>query len=121
MSTSKTILIADDEYSIVSYQKEIIENYQPGHEIIVSYDGADAFQKYKRYKPELLLVDVAMPIMSGLELIKSIFKIGEKPLIWAITGNCNRTKMIQLKELVNDKILLKPFKNNDIEYILDIL
>ncbi len=65
----KKILIADDEPEIVEIVKRMLENE---YEIITAYDGEEAYEKAKKEKPDLILLDILMPKMDGWETLKKI-------------------------------------------------
>ncbi|HPU43409.1 MAG TPA: response regulator, partial [Dictyoglomaceae bacterium] len=81
------VIIADDEKIIREGIKKVIDWQKEGFKIICdASDGVDAYKKITRLKPELCLIDIKMPGLDGLELIKRITeeKIDTKVII--ITG-----------------------------------
>jgi two-component system response regulator YesN len=71
------ILIVDDEPLILTGIENIIINEFNGcTEIIKGFDGIDALDKLKNFKPDLIITDICMPEMSGLELIEKVSKSG---------------------------------------------
>ena len=104
---SKKVLVVDDEPCIRDLLKEIL--FELGIDAHEACDGSDALGKYKRLKYDLLLVDVKMPKMSGIELVKLIRKQDDKTKIIMVTS-CSEKGIIE--ELVPLKIqgwFLKPF------------
>ena len=63
--SKKTILIADDEPFIRDILTQSLEHY---YRIITAKDGLEALEKAKKEKPDLIILDVDMPNMSGLEV-----------------------------------------------------
>lgn len=59
------ILVADDEKNIADTLKLILTG--AGYEVAVAYDGIDAVKKAKEWSPDLLLSDVFMPLLSGID------------------------------------------------------
>ena len=70
MAKKAKILLADDEEDI----KTVISLYlgSKGYEVVTAYDGLDAIDKAKTEKPDLILLDVMMPIMNGFEVCQKL-------------------------------------------------
>ena len=64
--TKKTILLADDEEDI----KTVITIYleSQGYRVLTAFDGLDALDKIQSEKPDLIFLDIMMPIMNGFEV-----------------------------------------------------
>jgi len=67
---SKKVLVVDDEEHILKAVKVVLEG--EGHEVIVAENGAMALLKIKEYAPALVLLDMMMPGLSGIETLKCI-------------------------------------------------
>jgi len=65
----KKILIADDEPEIVDIVRKMLENE---YDVVTAYDGEEAYQKAKKEKPNLILLDILMPKLDGWEALKKI-------------------------------------------------
>jgi two-component system, chemotaxis family, chemotaxis protein CheY len=67
------ILIVDDDYPIRTlYQFLFME---AGHTPVVAENGAKALEKMETFTPDLMLVDISMPVMDGVEFIKQVHKL----------------------------------------------
>ncbi len=66
----KTILVVDDEFDLTSTLRAILEG--EGYGVETCANGREALEHLKRHKPDLLLMDVMMPILSGLEVLKTM-------------------------------------------------
>ena len=88
-NVTKRILIVDDERTVVEMLTEFFKQFQHGHayEVAVARDGADATIVLLRGKYDLIVLDMHMPRMSGLELLKQIRGLGVKVPVIMITGN----------------------------------
>ncbi|MDP2245402.1 response regulator transcription factor [Pseudomonas sp.] len=71
---SKTVLIADDEPNIVISLEFLLE--QAGYQVMVAHDGQEALEAIQRKPPDLVLLDVMMPRLSGFDVCQ---KIRENP------------------------------------------
>jgi two-component system OmpR family response regulator len=76
MTERRKILIADDEPSI----REIlsIQLARMGYEVLIAGDGAEALTVYEKEKPDLVILDVMMPRMNGLEACQKIRALEKK-------------------------------------------
>ena len=78
------IIIIDDDHLVVNSLKTIIE--ASGIEVLaVGYDGVDAIELFKEHKPDLVLMDIRMEKLSGIEATKEILSIDENAKILLIT------------------------------------
>lgn len=68
----KKIMIVDDEESLVELVKALLE--REGFEVIEAYNGKECLEKLKSIKPDLILLDLMMPGMSGREVLEKIRK-----------------------------------------------
>lgn len=78
------IIIVDDDHLVVNSLKTIIS--ANGIEILaVGYDGYQAIELYKKYRPDLILMDIRMEKMNGIDATKKILKIDSNAKILLIT------------------------------------
>ena len=64
------IVVAEDHEDILFVLKRALE--RAGHEVITAVDGAEALEAVQRYRPDVVVTDVDMPRMSGLDLCRAI-------------------------------------------------
>jgi DNA-binding response OmpR family regulator len=70
MAETKKILVVDDEEHVVA---AIVTNLQlEGYEVIPAYNGAEALELVREEKPDLVVLDVMMPEMSGWEVLQNL-------------------------------------------------
>ncbi len=75
---SKILLIEDDALFVKMYQKKLAHE---GLELIAAYDGEEGVEKTKSEKPDLIILDLMLPKMSGSDVLK---KIKEDPELGSI-------------------------------------
>ncbi len=75
------ILIAEDNEISLNLLKEIFARQIPGAEILTAEDGKQALQSFKKHDPDIILMDVQMPIMDGISATREIRKLSEVPII----------------------------------------
>jgi len=68
--TPKKVLVCDDEKHIVRLIQVNLE--RQGYEVVTAYDGRDAIAKIKSEKPNLIVLDVMMPYIDGIEVLRWI-------------------------------------------------
>lgn len=86
---TKRVLIVDDEPSVIAVLTEFFGHFQHGHtyEITSAHDGADALVTLLRGQFDIVLLDMHMPRMGGLELLKQIRGLGVQVPVMVITAN----------------------------------
>jgi two-component system alkaline phosphatase synthesis response regulator PhoP len=106
------ILIVDDEKDIVELLSYNL--VKEGYEIEVAYDGEEAIKKAKIFKPHLILLDIMMPKMNGIEVCETLremddFKIGKSIIIF-LTARSEDYSQIAGLEAGADDYIAKPIK-----------
>jgi DNA-binding response OmpR family regulator len=103
---SKTILVVDDERHLVS----LVEKYllKEGYRVVTAYNGQDALNVARHEKPDLIILDIMMPVMDGYEFIRNWRKDNETPIILLTAKVEDDEKVIGL-ELGSDDYITKPF------------
>ena len=100
------ILIVDDEPQITRVLRTSLQSN--GHEVTVAQDGMDALQKFLKAQPELVITDLAMPGMDGIELTREIRQRSQVPVIVLSVRSQDAAKVAALDEGADDYIT-KPF------------
>src|ERR1700690_4248324 len=100
------ILIVDDEPQITRVLRASLQSN--GHEGTVGQDGMEALAKFMKAQPELVITDLAMPGMDGIELTREIRARSQVPVIVLSVRNQDAQKVAALDEGADDYIT-KPF------------
>jgi len=103
------VLVVDDEEHIVELIKFNLENN--GYDVVTAFDGKQALEKAKEEKPDLIILDLMLPIIDGIDVCKKIKnddKIGSVPIIMLTAKNDEADKVIGL-EIGADDYMTKPF------------
>jgi DNA-binding response OmpR family regulator len=100
------ILICDDEKDIVSALEIYLSS--DGYQIYKAYNGEEALEMMKRYSIDLVLLDVMMPKMDGIQTITEIRKTSNVPVIF-LTAKSEDTDMILGLNIGADDYITKPF------------
>lgn len=111
-----TILYAED-------MAETRENYgsfleSTFRKAYLAEDGEAAWELYKKHKPDILLLDINMPRLDGLELAKRIRENDKSTKIIILTAYADQEKLLLATELHLTKYLQKPIKRNELKETL---
>jgi len=103
------ILLADDLSFMRMVQKEILE--EKGYVIVgEASDGLEAIEFYKRLSPDIIILDITMPHMNGLEAMHKIFEIDKNAKIVMCSALGQQQLIVEaIKSGVKD-FIVKPFK-----------
>jgi len=105
------ILIADDNKQITSILSEYAK--KDGYTPIVAFDGGEALDKFDKENPDILLLDVMMPIKDGFEVCRDIRKVSNVPIIM-ITARGEDFERIMGLEIGADDYIVKPFSPGEV-------
>lgn len=100
------ILIADDDREICDLLEIYINN--EGHEVIKAYDGKEAYQKFLNTDPDCMILDVMMPEMDGLEVVKKVREVSQIPILMLSAKTADMDKIRGLAKGADDYVI-KPF------------
>lgn len=100
------LLIADDNKQITSVLAEYAK--KEGHTVEIATDGVETIEKFKRFEPDLILLDVMMPRMDGFEVCRDIRRDSNVPIIM-ITARGEDFEKIMGLDIGADDYIVKPF------------
>jgi two-component system alkaline phosphatase synthesis response regulator PhoP len=107
----KTILVVDDEPKIVQLARDYLEH--AGFAVITAADGPTALHATRSSKPDLIVLDLGLPQLDGLDVTRSIRKDSNVPIIMLTARSEESDKLIGL-ELGADDYLTKPFSPKEL-------
>lgn len=105
------ILVVDDERQITRVLRGSLESH--GYEVFVAQDGIEAMRLYEKSAPDLVITDLSMPNMDGVELTQSIRKLGQTPIIVLSVREQDQTK-VQALDAGADDYMTKPFSTPEL-------
>jgi DNA-binding response OmpR family regulator len=111
----KILYVEDDEIARengVEYLQNFFETIYEASDAIV------ALQLYEKYKPDIIITDIQMPKLNGLEFVKKIRQKDKKTQIIVITAFCDKDYLLKAIELQLVKYLIKPVKEKEFEEAL---
>jgi two-component system chemotaxis response regulator CheY len=103
------ILIVDDASNITEMIRSMLESH--GHEIAgVAYNGSEAIEKYKALSPDVVLMDLLMPEMDGMQSMRKILEYDQKAKIVVVTALGRASLMREALEAGAVGFVTKPFE-----------
>lgn len=113
------VVIADDEEIIRNGLKNLIESYDLDLSVIATaQNGEEALNIISKYSPEIILMDINMPFMNGLQVIEKIREIDTEAKIIIISGYDEFDYAQRALELGVFSYLLKPIQYRDFKNII---
>lgn len=108
----KKILVVDDEKPISDIIKFNLS--KEGYDVFTAFDGKEALEQFEVEKPDLIILDLMLPEIDGLEVAKEIRKTSHVPIIMLSAKDSEFDKVIGL-EIGADDYVTKPFSNRELQ------
>lgn len=114
----KKILVVDDEPDAVRMME--LRLLHEGYEVLKAYDGAQAVKMARKERPDLILLDILMPVMDGAKVAETLRELPETKNIPVIFVTCLFTKEDAMQETVRGGTLFvaKPYDAEDLTRIV---
>lgn len=112
LNSIKILVVEDDDLArenTIEYLEEYFFN------IYGANNALDGLKLYEQYKPEIIITDIQMPKLDGLEFIKKIRQKDKKVQVIILTAFCEKGYLLKAVELQLIKYLVKPIKENDLD------
>ncbi len=106
-----TILVVDDEKNIVQLARLYLN--KEGFRVEAAYDGAQALEKARTLRPDLIVLDIMMPEPDGLEVCRELRKTSNVPIILLTARDDDIDRIVGL-ELGADDYITKPFNPREL-------
>ena len=103
---SKRILIVDDEAKIVEVVQSYLENN--GYTVYKAFNGREALEKFDKFNPSLIILDLMLPDITGEEICKTIRKKSRVPIIM-LTAKIDEENILEGLDIGADDYVTKPF------------
>lgn len=108
-----TVLIVDDSRT----SRKILESILTDGGLSVvgqAEDGSIGVEKYKKLKPDIVTMDITMPVMDGVEALKQIKEFDPNAKVVMVTAAGQKSKIIEALKLGVDDFLTKPYEADEI-------
>src|SRR6266851_3935089 len=106
MDDKRRILVVDDEPQLTRVLRRSLMTQ--GYDVRIAGDGEFALQTFRDWPPALVITDLAMPNMSGLELCRQLRKVSEVPII-VLSVRGEETTKVEALDAGADDYITKPF------------
>lgn len=118
MALKRKILVVDDEKDVLEAVRDILEI--EGYSVITAEDGKAGTELLRELLPELILTDVVMQDMEGIEFMKAVHRQNKEIPIVVMSGHPVGTKFFKAAELFGAKAtLLKPFSKSELLQVIE--
>jgi two-component system alkaline phosphatase synthesis response regulator PhoP len=107
----RTVLVVDDQPEIVRILRDYLE--RAGFSVLTAADGAAAVVVARRDKPDLIVLDLTLPTMDGLDVARALRREGEVPIIM-LTARTEEADRVSGLELGADDYVTKPFSPREV-------
>lgn len=102
-----TLLIVDDEVGIVEEIRFFFE--EEGFKVYTADSGGDGIVMIQQYQPDLLLIDIKLPDISGLKVLAAVKQVSPGTKTIVITGYVDQILIDEAEKIGRDAFLQKPF------------
>ncbi|ACZ12935.1 response regulator transcription factor [Sulfurospirillum deleyianum] len=111
LSKLTVLCVEDEEYLREALQKALSDEFA---KFILARDGEDGLKKFKKYKPDIVITDIMMPIMDGLSMAKEIKQFSKQTPIVILSAFSEREKLLEAIDVGIDKYLIKPIDPDEL-------
>jgi len=111
MSETLRILVIDDEPAMVGAVAALVGSV--GHRVTAAYDGDEGLRHYEEDRPDLVILDLAMPGMDGLAVCTEIRRRGATPII-VLSGEGQEAAKVEALDAGADDYVTKPFGKSEL-------
>ncbi len=109
--TKNKVLIVDDEANICELIRLYVE--KEGYNAIIATDGAKAVEKFMQEKPDMVLLDIMLPVKDGWQVCREIRAVNDTPIIMLTAKGESKDKLRGFSSGVDDYVV-KPFDPNEL-------
>ena len=101
-----TVLVVDDEPRITGLVKDYLD--QAGFSVLEAADGHEAIDAFRRHRPDLVVLDLGLPGIDGLDVVRELRSDSDVPIV-ILTARSDETDRVVGLELGADDYVVKPF------------
>ncbi len=111
---STSVLVVDDEPQVVWMLQFSLD--AEGYETLTARDGKAALEQLKEHHPQLMLLDIMMPVMDGWSVLEELQELpeGERPRVIVVSARSSLRDRAKAAELGADAFIAKPFNVDDL-------
>lgn len=113
------ILVVEDEIKTSESLINVLS--ERFSKVIGAQNGDEGLKKFKKFKPDLVITDIAMPIMDGLDMAREIKEISDDVPIVVLSAYSEKERLLRSIDIGIDKYLIKPVDIEELFKVLDCL
>lgn len=113
-----TVIIIDDDPESAEILSDLLE-LRSIKVLSVGHDGKDAVDLYKKYSPDVVIMDLFMPNFDGLYGLENILKLNSNAKVIMLTANSKYESAEKLNDSGVSAIVEKPFDTNNLIHLID--
>jgi len=118
LSTLTVLFVEDEQRLRNALESAIGDEFS---KFIVARDGDDGFKKFKKFKPDIVITDIMMPILDGLEMAKEIKKLSKETPIIVLSAFSEKERLLKAIDVGVDKYLIKPIDPDELILTLNLV
>ncbi len=112
-----SVLFVDDNDTIRQLYRRILEKHV--NHLYIAENGSHGLELYQKHKPDLVITDMMMPVMNGLEMVKEIKKIAPEAKFVVMSAYSEKDSFIESIHLGIDGYLMKPVEAKKLLSLID--
>ena len=112
-----SVLFVDDNETIRQLYRRILEKHV--NYLYIAENGSHGLELYRKHKPDLVITDMVMPVMNGLEMVKEIKKIAPDAKFVVMSAYSEKDSFIESIHLGVDGYLMKPVEAKKLLSLID--
>ena len=111
------ILVCDDSILIRKKLKDCLQSFGC-KQVVEALNGQEAIDLYKQYEPDLVFMDIVMPVKGGIEAVTEIIQFDNNAKVVMASSSGTKTHLKKALEAGAYEFIQKPFEENQIKKIL---
>ena len=112
-----TLLLVEDEDSIRESMQEVFSGVF--QKVISASNGDEGLKKFKKFSPDIVIADIMMPIMDGLEMSKQIKEVSKNTPVVILSAYSEKEKLLKAIDVGIDKYVIKPIDMDELFVVLE--
>lgn len=114
-----TILIVEDENETRKLMQDVMQGEFA--KIVSAQNGDEGLKKFKKYNPDIVVTDIAMPISDGLDMAMQIKEISKDTPVVVLSAHSEKEKLLKAIDVGIDKYVIKPIDMDEFLMTLEIV
>ncbi len=117
MNTTPTVLLADDEVSIRILMEKLLQR-ERCEVVALASDGQEALDLYHRHQPDITILDINMPKLSGVDVLRKIRKLHTDSYVFMYSGDVNVDVVREIAKLGISGYMVKPIRQEKVQSVI---